>query len=148
MNVYYATCLEISMKRLKNKRKVYCYWVHLKKKKSCNVEIVKKKELHSQHWHYKRNLHSMYCLNLNKKKEFLNLGFKKKSTLEIFSLKKNKSGPNMTKMESIKQKSKKRFKAHDINGKLTLSATKSTIQRLLVWCKYPGYTNQKILFYF
>jgi len=58
---------------------------------------------------------------LNKKSSVLNLGFKK-----------NKSGPNMTKVESIKQKSKKRFKAHNINGKLTLSATKSTIQRLLV----------------
>ena len=45
MNVYYATCLEISMKRLKKKEKVYCYWVLLKKKKkSCNVEIVKKKK--------------------------------------------------------------------------------------------------------
>ncbi len=46
MNVYYATCLEISMKRLKTKEKVYCYWVLLKKKKkSCNVEIVKKKKI-------------------------------------------------------------------------------------------------------
>ena len=51
MNVYYATRLEISMKRLKNKRKsILLLSTFEKKKKSCNVEIVKKKKkLHSQH---------------------------------------------------------------------------------------------------
>ena len=45
MNVYYATCLEISMKRLKTKEKVYCYWVLLKKKrKVAMLKLSKKKK--------------------------------------------------------------------------------------------------------